>query len=282
LKLAVKLDASGKFVECDYDDPEAFGRGRADILVISDDTTWAQVTDHKTQPNIETADTPQMGFYSWVISKIYPFLSEIRSQLHFSRYAKYSEPFVWTKELLAQTEQQIFAKVEVCENRTSWDPTPNDHCQYCPLLASCPVMSQYFEKDERGALYVKSDNLKILGSQHKAVQIAGLLNVLEEVVKVCKNELRDFVKAAGGAVAIPGKTYYFKPDEKINWDAVNKKLRGEAYKIFAEHGVDPKDYMSFNQTASQTIWTINKPELVKALAALFPKKISTEFGGHKD
>ena len=43
----------GKWVECDYNDPEAIYRGKIDILAI--DGERARVIDHKTQPYIEKA-----------------------------------------------------------------------------------------------------------------------------------------------------------------------------------------------------------------------------------
>lgn len=94
-RMAVKLSADGRMVECGYDDPDALGRGIADIMMISNDLTHALVIDHKTQPNIEEADTFQLGFYAWVISKTHPFLKEIRTILHFARYGIYSAPFIW-------------------------------------------------------------------------------------------------------------------------------------------------------------------------------------------
>src|SRR5688572_25405175 len=88
MRLAVKYE-DGAFVECDYDDPEAFARGRADIMFISDDMSTAVVYDHKTQYNKEEADTFQMGFYAWVIAKQNPFLKEIHTVMHFVRFGDY-------------------------------------------------------------------------------------------------------------------------------------------------------------------------------------------------
>ena len=268
------------FVECDYEDPEAAARGRADIMLISDDTTKAIVYDHKTQPNVEEADTFQMGFYAWVISRIHPFLNEISTILHFARYGIYSEPYVWTARDLYKIEDEFLTRASIIENRTSWDAIPHKNCQYCPYKAECPAVAEFVQVDENGNVRVLANNLRILGDTNKAVKLAGLTNVLEEVVSSAKEELREHVKMSG-PIAIPGKIFEYRGTEGINWDSVNKKLRGEAYAIFEKHGVDPKQFMSFNQTASKGVWLTENEALVKELAELFPRKTETKFAGYK-
>lgn len=95
VRMAIMLGEDGRFQECSYDNPQALARGRADIMMISNDYTHALVYDHKTQPNIETADTFQLGFYAWVIAKKNPILKEIITILHFARYSSYSAPYIW-------------------------------------------------------------------------------------------------------------------------------------------------------------------------------------------
>jgi hypothetical protein len=278
LRLAVKYEG-GKFVECGYDEPEAVARGRADIFMVSDDLTVGYVIDHKTQPNIETADTAQMGFYAWVLSKIHPYLKEIRTVLHFARYGAYSEEFVWTLPMLADVEDSVLTKIQIIEETENWVAIPHDHCQYCPYLLTCPALQQFVQKTEDG-YRVTETTFKILGDTGKAVQFAGLSHLIEEVQKQVKKELRDHVKK-NGPVAIPGRVYEFRPEVKIHWDAINKTLRQQTYDVFKKYGLDERTFMSFNQTTSQAIWLIDNTELVRELSELFPKKCSTEFGAHK-
>lgn len=268
------------FEECSYDDPKAIARGRADIMMISDDTTRALVYDHKTQPNIEDADTFQLGFYAWVISVLYPFLDNIHTVLHFARYGYYSDPFSWDRKQLFWIEDEVLTRIASIEARQTWDAIPNKQCQYCPLLVKCPAMEEFIQRDEHGHVRVRSDNLKILGSTSKAVQIAGLINVLEETTNVAKKELRGHVKISG-PIAIPGKVYEYRAEEGVDWDKVNKGLRENAYKVFEKYGVDPKNFMSFNQTASKGVWLTGNEALVKELAELFPRKASSKFAAYK-
>jgi len=278
LRLAVKM-VDGKFVECEYDDPEAIVRGRADILMISDDVTTALVYDHKSQPNMEEADTFQMGIYAWVIWKKYPFLERIHTVLHFARYGVYSEVFEWSIEDLQKIEDILLTKIQLLETRQTWEATPNEKCQYCPLITQCPVMQEFIEMDELGRIRVKMDNTKILGDTSKAVKMAGLLNVLEQSVKAIKKELRSHVKMYGD-IAIPGKIFGFRVKEAIDWEKVNA-MRDQVYPVFEKHQVDPRLFMGFSQTFSSGVWMTENEKLVKELSELFPRKSEHEFSGYK-
>lgn len=280
LKLAVKYDGK-EFTECDYDDPKAFARGKADIMMVSDNLEYGLVYDHKTQPHMEQADTFQLGFYAWVISKIYPFLKEIKTVLHFVRYGKYSEPFVWTKDHLEFIEHQILSRVIAVEMRHSWDPTPHSKCQYCPYLLECPLLSDLVEITPEGRMVSKSP-LSILGDTHRAQSVAGYINVLEDVLKRLKEDLRQHVEFSGTGIATHDKIYSFIPTETIDWNSVNKgPVRNILYDIFTRHGIDPKTYMSFNQTASKGIWRLGNEMLLKELSDVLPKTVSTEFKAKK-
>ena len=270
-----------RFVQCDWDDPQAFARGKADIMMISDDTTYAMFYDHKTQMNVEEADTDQMGFYAWVASLLYPFLSEVRTVLHFARFAKYSEPYVWNQEDLYAVEDRVLTQVAVIENRQTWDTYPHHKCQYCHIRTSCPRIAEFFTLDkDTGQYQVDFNNVKILGDTNKAVWMAGTINVLDEYLKVAKEELREHVKVSGG-IAIPGKVYEFRADEKVNWNKVNKKLLAQYYEICEKHKIDPKWYMGMSQTFSKSIWFNKSPEFVTEVRELLPIKATAEFKGYK-
>lgn len=295
LKLAIKWDGvsmyddeiNGRierrpvFEECDYDDPEAFARGRADILLISEDATRAIIYDHKTQPNMEEADTFQMAFYAWVISRYYPFLSEISTIMHFARYAYYSDAYVWSKEQLFEVETQVMDRIYNIESRTSWTAVPNNKCQYCPFLTECPAMKEFIEVDESGHVRTRAESYKILNDVNKAVKIAGLINVLEDAISKAKDELRVYVKNSNHGIAIPGKVYeYRKTDTNIDWKKVNA-MRDKIFPVFQKYGVDPMVFMGFSQTFSKSIWMTENEALVKELAVLFPRKLEVEFKGWK-
>lgn len=277
LRMAVSHNGT-RFTECGYDDPAAVARGRADIMLVTDDMSTALVYDHKTQPNIEEADTFQLGFYSWVILMTHPWFESVQTILHFARYGKYSEPYVWTRNDLRGIEDEIMTRISIIESKTTWDAVPHKGCQYCPVLNSCPVMKELYEFDAHGQLISKGALNIFGGSTADAVKMAQYLQVFEELVKRLKDELKRHVTNYG-PVAIHGKRYDFSPDEKVDWDRVNKTLKNQAYEVFQKYGIDPRDYMGFSQTFSTGIWRLGNEELINELN--FPRKISSEFRGHK-
>lgn len=271
------------FIECDYNDPEAVARGRADVLTISDDTTTAFILDHKTQPNVEEADTFQLGFYAWVISRIYPFLEEVQTTLHFARYGRYSDPYVWSKEDLYRIEDQFLTRLGIIESKQTWDAVPYKNCQYCPFVMDCPVMKEYLDVNaETGDFRVKMDNLYIIKDTSKAVKMAGFMNVIDELSNKIQKGLREFVKEVG-PIAIPGKIFEFRGQDKIDWKKLNTRedLRIKAYEIFEKHKIDPKYFMGFSETFSKNVWMLQNEALVKELAELFPRRTEVEFKGYK-
>jgi len=285
IKLGITGDGKGGFHDCHYDDPDVWFRGRADIMLVNDGLTSALVYDHKTQPNVEEGDTPQMGFYAWVIARSMSFLQEIKTSLHFVRYGKYADEVLWDEARIHGEEDRILTQVAIIENRTTWEATPHKGCQYCPFVSECPALREFIEVDSRSGDYrVRNDNLKILGDTNKAVKLAGLLNVMEEAVTRGKKELKEFVKFAGSGIAIPGKVFEFRAsEEKVDWDKVNKKhdLKTAAYAIFEKHGIDPRDFMGFSQTFSKHVWIYENEVLLRELSALFPRTRDTEFRGYK-
>lgn len=279
LRMAVKYTPEG-FKECGYDDPGAFARGRADIMMISDDTTEAIVYDHKTQPNIEEADTFQMGFYAWVIWKTYPFLDRIKTVLHFSRYGYYSQPYIWTKDDLLAIEEQILLRVSIIEAKEEWTAAPNKLCQYCSYAKECPALMELFEFDATGNLSPKRYLNLTHGGTPQAIKFAGYINILDDLMKGLKEDLKEYVTAYG-PIAIPGKVYDYRTSESVDWDRVNKTLKNKAYDVFAKYGIDPKMFMGFSQTFSKTVWMLENKPLLEELSQLFPKKMSAEFRGTK-
>jgi CRISPR/Cas system-associated exonuclease Cas4 (RecB family) len=282
LRLAVTWDEKKKdFVECEYDDPDAFMRGRADVLDISADTTIATIIDHKTQPNIEEADTFQMAIYVWVIWKIYPFLEEVRTVLHFARYGRYSEEYVWTKNDLGKIEDEILTRVGIVESRTEWKATPYKNCQYCEIKLECPVVKEFIELRDDGTWAAKPNNFKTFGDTDKAVALAGLINITEEVTKKAKDGLREHIKLSGVGIAIPGKVYEFRASDSVDWDRTNSKLKGQLMEYIKSNGKDPARYMGFSQTFTKGIFLDEDSTFVEGFRVLLPVSSSTEFRGSK-
>jgi len=279
LMLAVKREGD-TFVQCDFDDKKAIMRGKIDLLFFSDDAKGATIVDHKTQMNIEQADTFQMGVYAWLTSKCHPWLEEIESSLYFAQFGVHSEPVVWDKEDLARMEGEILSRIDIVESRTNWDPCPNHNCQYCDLVAECPALTNLVEVDkEKGFVMIKDDNVAILGDTNKAVYIAQMIKVLETYVNAARKTLRDHVKEFG-PISIPGTLYEHRPKTEVDWKKANK-IRWDLKKLLVDNGIDPVEYMGFSATFSKDLALIDNDKLRKEIFDKIPTKTSTTFKGYK-
>lgn len=143
-------------------------------------------------------------------------------------------------------------------------------------------MEQYLERDNEGRLKPKKTSIKILGDTNKAVEIAGALNVLENLMSEMKKELRSHVEFSKSPIAIPGVRYGFVVKENvIDWDYANRHQREEMYRIFEKYKVDPRHFMGFSQTFSSKIWQAEKPRLAEELNAVLKRETKTEFRARK-
>ena len=296
LRLAIKKTEDG-YEECDYLDSEAFARGRADIMMISDDTTTALVYDHKTQMNIETADTFQMGFYAWVISKIYPFLREIHVVLHFAQYGYYSKPIKylvkWNEEQISQLpeeernqyksleriEEEILTRIAVIEDTEEWLPIPNNHCQYCPYVMECPILLESFGVGSKNEI-IPSSLPTLVTDSESARKAACAIHVIDNYMSHLKKQLKAYT-AQNPPILLGDVFYGHKPSYGYDWDYLNKRGRTEILKVFEKYNVDPKDWMVFSSTGSKNLLKHKNSEFLRAVKDILPEKTSTSFGGFK-
>lgn len=279
LMLAVKREGD-QLVQAGFDDPDAVMRGKIDLLFFSDDAKGVKIIDHKTQMNIEEADTFQMGVYAWLTSKCHPWLDHIESSLYFAQFGVYSDSVLWTKEDLDRIEYEIMSKIDIVEARDNWDPCPNYHCQYCDLVGECPALKDMIDVNpETGFIKVKDDNTKILGDTNKAILLAQRIKVLETYVADAKKNLKSHIKEFG-PLSIPGTIYEFRAKEDLNWDKANKNKK-ELKAILEKHNVDPIEYMGFSSTFSKKVALIEDDSLRKEFFGAIPRKTTTTFRGYK-
>ncbi len=273
-----------RFVECGYDDPDAMFRGRADIFSISDDTTTASIVDHKTQMNIDEADTFQLGCYAWVAWICHPFLSKINTQLHFAQFNKYSQWYEWTPEQLVEIEDEIVSRIEYIEAKKDFGSAQsNKNCNYCNMLDDCPIKKGIVYTDPAtGKECLSRPHNGALTSVQDAVDTAARINMLEQFVSAEKKKLKEYV-GTYGPVAIVGKIYRFKVEEKVDFEKASKSpsVREKYETICAEHNINPTWFMSFSSTSTNNVWLSEDQKFVEKLSTLFPRRTEKEFRGEK-
>lgn len=279
IELAIALDIN--LQECDYNSPDALIRGRADLLWFDDDLN-VHILDYKTQPNVEEADTFQMGIYALTMARKYN-LKQAYTSIYFARYGKYSKEHLWTEEDLNQVEQILLARIETVENRTDWTPTPHNGCQYCPFRTECPVYEGNFEVTDAGNVKtIDPDVFNIHGDIYRAQKLAGILVQLEELHKLGKKNMQEFIKKYEQPVTSGNKAFMYKPKEDFDWTYINKNYKSQIFQILAKHGVDVAAYSNLTKTNFNPIFMLeDKQAMFKELEPLLPRKVTTTFGCYK-
>ena len=271
--LALKY-VDGKLVECDWKDPDCYVRCKIDILQI--DGNVATVIDHKTQQYIETADTFQMGFYAWMVKKFYPYVSEVKTILHFCHpdINYYSKPVSWFDEELKIVETEIHVRIEAIESITEHEAVPNYHCNYCSLVLQCPKVQ---ELNTKRTQYGVVRNGPLIDAT-EAQAIAGILTVVDQGRKVLNEKLQKFVKEIG-SVDIQGKRYSYEVSEKKELPDSNKQALWE---VLEKYGLNPMDFMDFDLSKIQALWkTGAKKSFFEDVEQLLHTTKNTKFGGRK-
>ena len=272
--LAVKWDsATDTFVECEWDDPKCYGRGKIDILQIKGDV--ATIVDHKTQLNITAADTFQMGFYAWLVTKFYPFLKEVNTVLHFCHpdLNRYSKPFPWSREEIDDVEEQIRIRVAGIESMADFYAEPGGHCTYCAIQLECPKVE---ELNKKRVQYGKVKGAPIVDAS-QAVEIAKVLTVTDLGRTTLNTRLREFAKEIG-PVQLDGIKYGYFPSE--SWQVKSGKAK-EIFEILEESGVDPFEVFKCDVRTLQKSWRVFKKPLIERIKDRLEIVAKTSFRSKK-
>jgi len=271
--LAVKHTDEG-WVQCEFNDPECMFRGKLDILMIDDDK--AIYIDHKTQPVIEEANTFQMGVYSWMLSKCYPYLESISSILYFCdpKIDYYSQPFEWTKNHIQTIENILMIRAMSVDKLEKFDEIPNFYCKYCPISSDCGVSKEYFEK---GTVFGKSP-ANVITSAEQAMESASAVTVLDEGRSKLNKNLQKFVKEIG-PVAIAGKEFSYK--QYASYEAKTLGCKKVIYDIIDKNGIDPFTYFKLDSNAIKQVYKTLGADAINEIKKNLTLVKKSRFGSRK-
>ena len=306
---AVK-DNNGVLEECRYDDPEAFYRGKIDLLsfVETDEGRVPIMIDHKTSLSVkQVGDTRQMGGYALLLAVINPGVHEIRTGIHMSRWGKYTDLEPWNRYDIEKVESHIRTAaavlVDIAENEAWHVTVPQEtRCTYyCPFLKTCPAgRAAFTEAGPDGGLVPKVNVFSTMRDNNLAVAYMNEVVVLEARLEALKDAVKEHVKACGtvfsqapdgktyevkvGKVAVGDKVYGFHPTLKRKWEALNgpknevRRLKFE--ERLRSQGWDPDKFKGYSQSMSKGLFAANNPNHVVAAAAeeAVPYKLSQSWG----
>ena len=122
---------------CDFNDPNRWVRGIADLLIIDDDNLSAKVIDWKTGNN-KYPDRDQLVLMSLMVFAHFPHIRQVKSALFFL----VKESMTTHAMLRGEAEEawwrykERVAKLEQAHATGVWNPSQSPLCGWCPV-ATC-------------------------------------------------------------------------------------------------------------------------------------------------
>lgn len=122
---------------------------RIDAIETSDESTWYEVTDYKTnmQPftRDEVDDSLQLFAYSEAVKRFYPDADHVLCTYDMVRHGRFSTVFDEAKS--ATLRRYIRATWEQIRNTAEPWPQLNSFCKWCEYKKDCPVYAEALDPD---------------------------------------------------------------------------------------------------------------------------------------
>jgi CRISPR/Cas system-associated exonuclease Cas4 (RecB family) len=132
----VKLGLTADLKACDFDAPDVWWHGIADLVIINEETGVAYSIDYKTSKNARYADTAQLDLVAAGIFAKFPNIVRVKSALLFVVSNEFVRA-IHKAELLTQYVEKSardVARIEAAIKTGVWNPVESALCRFCPVL----------------------------------------------------------------------------------------------------------------------------------------------------
>lgn len=132
-----KMALTEKLHPCEWDAPDVWVRGIADLLIIDDENLTAWVVDYKTGNN-RYPDREQLVLMSLLVFVHFPHIRQVKSALLFvvkNDMVKHNMSVDETKEQW-QRYRERSARISACIDSGVWNPKQTPLCGWC-AVKSC-------------------------------------------------------------------------------------------------------------------------------------------------
>lgn len=212
-ELLLGIDEKGNQVEKgktdwrDWDWGKVYFSGKIDRIDVEDNRIL--ITDYKSGYNVEQ-DKRQLAIYAWLVHSIFPEMDTFQVQNHFVRFGYATPPEEITLAEIEKTKKWVAKKVKQIEAEKEFNPKPGPRCAYCGYIAKCGQMVE-----------LQKTGLPALNTPEKAVEWAGKILIVKEVVKRAEGILKEYCKEKG-AVDLGTGAYGYNYSESLKVKDVEK------------------------------------------------------------
>ena len=124
---------------CEFNAPNRWVRGIADLLIINDDNLTARVVDWKTGSD-KYPDKDQLVLMSLMVFAHFPHIRSVSSALFFvvkGTMVKHKMDREEAGDAWWRYRERV-AKLEMAHSNDVWNPTQSPLCGWCPVT-TCPL-----------------------------------------------------------------------------------------------------------------------------------------------
>lgn len=131
----VMLGLTKELEPCDFDAPDVWWHGIADLVVLDEEKGIAHSVDYKTSKSARYADVKQLDLVAAAIFAKYPKIKTIKSALLFV----VSKDFVTAKHHAEMKEKYLekpaldVARIEAARETGVWNPISGPLCRFCSI-----------------------------------------------------------------------------------------------------------------------------------------------------
>jgi PD-(D/E)XK nuclease superfamily len=131
----VKLGLTESLESCDFDAPNVWWHGIADLVVINPTQTMAYSVDYKTSKSARYADVKQLDLVACGLFAKFPTLQKIKSALIFTvskEFVKADHHREMVDKYIAKPAQDV-ARIEAAKENGVWNPSSGPLCKFCAV-----------------------------------------------------------------------------------------------------------------------------------------------------
>jgi len=131
----VKLGLTKNLESCDFDAPNVWWHGIADLVVINRKTGVAHSVDYKTSKNARYADVKQLDLVACGLFAKFPEIRKVRSALLFVVSKEFVKAEHHAEMLIKYMESPArdVARIEAALDNGVWNPVQGPLCRFCSV-----------------------------------------------------------------------------------------------------------------------------------------------------
>jgi hypothetical protein len=131
----VKLGLTRSLESCDFDAPNVWWHGIADLVVINPTQTMAYSVDYKTSKSARYADVKQLDLVACGLFAKFPTLQRVKSALLFTVSKEFvrADHYVEMLPKYMQKPTEDVARIDAAKENGVWNPVQGPLCKFCAV-----------------------------------------------------------------------------------------------------------------------------------------------------